>query len=328
MKIIIITDTFKEINGVVTTLVETKKELELRGHTVYVIEPSMFKTIKFYSYPDVHLSWNVWKIKKLIDQFLPDAVHIATEGPLGLAARLYLRFFKKNCEYTTGYHTKFPEYLKIYFGIPLLITYSYLKWFHRKSYSVLITTASMKHELELKGFKNLVIWSRGVNTQIFYPNFMNKNHIPKYLCVSRVSKEKNLDDFCKLNGHCILVGDGPYLSELKEKYPTVEFVGFKTGSDLAEYYRAADVFVFPSRSDTFGVVMIEALACGIPVAAYNVTGPKDIVTSGLNGYLGNDLQESVNKCLSLDKDLVYQSSKKWSWKTTTDTFEKSLRFFR
>lgn len=322
MKIAIVTDTWDAINGVVTTLRETKKELENRGHNVLIVDPSQFKSISFYQYPDVKLSLNIWKLFKILNDFCPDALHIATEGPIGLAAKFYARRHR-NIGYTTSYHTKFPEYLKIYFKIPVNFTYNYLRWFHQDSHRVLVTSNSMKTELENKKFKNIVTWSRGVDTEIFYPK-LKSNNIPVLLCVSRASKEKNLEEFCKLPGRKILVGDGPHLKKLQEQFSNVKFVGYKTGKELASYYQSADVFVFPSKSDTFGVVMIEALACGLPIAAYNVTGPRDIVIDGVNGVLGDDLAESVVRCLKLDQAMIYQTSKKWTWKSATDIFEDNL----
>lgn len=323
MKIAIITDTWFAINGVVTTLRATVRELELRGHQVLVVEPSQFKFLSFPKYPDIHLSINIFKLKTILDEFCPDAIHIATEGPLGLATRFYC-IQHREIFYTSSYHTKFPEYLQIYFNIPKTWTYRYLRWFHRISSRVLVTTQSMKTELELKGFSNLTIWGRGVDKDIFYPTKKVLNIEPILLCVSRASKEKNLEDFCKLKGRKILVGDGPHLSTLKRQFPDVEYVGYKTGSALADYYRQADVFVFPSKSDTFGVVIIEALACGTPVAAYPVTGPKDIIVSGKSGYLEELLSTSVEKCLKLDRAQVYKEAQRYTWKASTDIFEASL----
>lgn len=323
MKIAIVTDTWFAINGVVTTLRATAKELENRGHEVLVVEPSQFKFLSFPKYPDIHLVINIYKLKTILDNFSPDAIHIATEGPLGLAARFYCKRHR-DIPYTSSYHTKFPEYLYIYYKIPKKWTYAYLRWFHKISDRVLVTTQSMKVELQLLGFSRLTIWGRGVNTDIFYAKPRPLNSDPILLCVSRVSKEKNLEDFCNLKGRRILVGDGPYLNTLRNQFPDVEYVGYKTGSTLADYYRQADVFVFPSRSDTFGVVIIEALACGTPVAAYPVTGPKDIIVSGLTGYLSDSLAVSVEKCLSLNRKKVQAESQKYTWKAATDIFESSL----
>lgn len=323
MKIAIITDTWDTINGVVTTLKATVQELQARGHSVLVIEPSLFKTIPCYGYPEIRISLNLYRVKTLLDRFSPNAIHIATEGPLGLAARFYCRYHRE-IAHTSSYHTKFPEYLNIYYGLPLTFTYSYLRWFHSASNKVLIPTRSLREELETLKFKHLAIWSRGVDRDIFYPVDKQHTDIPVLLCVSRVSREKNLDVFCQLPGKKILVGDGPYLKELQDRYPDVIYVGYKTGHSLANFYQQADVFVFPSRSDTFGVVMIEAMACGTPVAAYPVTGPKDIVIEKVSGYLEDNLLDSVTKCLSLSREQVYQQSLQYTWKHATDIFESSL----
>jgi glycosyltransferase involved in cell wall biosynthesis len=328
MKIALITDTWNNVNGVVTTLRATVDELARRGHSVLVIEPSMFKTIPMFGYPEIRLSYNVWKVGKIIKNYDPDCIHIATEGPLGLAARWYCKIKSNQLPHNTSYHTKFPEYLKIQYGIPEKIGYFFMKIFHKYSHKVLVTTDSVRKELEIKGFTNLVVWSRGVDRLIFNSNFREKslNKTPTLLCVSRVSIEKGLDEFCKLNidGTKILVGDGPYLNELKEKYPNVIFTGYKHGTDLANYYANADVFVFPSKTDTFGVVMLEAIACGTPIAAFPATGPLDVVSVGVNGYLNNDLSIAIKQCLTLDRKKVEESSASFSWSACTDVFEQHL----
>jgi glycosyltransferase involved in cell wall biosynthesis len=326
MNIIIVTDTWNNVNGVVTTLKATIHELKSRGHTVKVIEPSQFFTIPMPKYPEVRLSIDVWKLGPMLED--ADAIHIATEGPLGCAARWYCKVRKRRIPHNTSYHTKFPEYLKIHHGIPVGIGYWFIRLFHKFSHRVLVTTPTMKKELNDKGFKNLVVWNRGVDQKLFNPSYRSKAPAfnPVLLCVSRVSYEKGLDDFCsiKTDGTKILVGDGPYLLDLKKKYPDVIFTGYKHGEELAKYYANADVFVFPSKSDTFGVVMLEAIACGTPVAAYPVTGPIDVITSGVNGELDNDLNQAISKCLLLDRDIVTKSSNQFTWQACTDVFEKNL----
>lgn len=328
MKILIITDTWHNINGVVTTLRATKQELENRSHEVQVIEPSQFKTVACPGYPEVKLSWNLWRMGKLISQANADCIHIATEGPLGIAARTYCKLKRDPIPYNTSYHTKFPEYLHVHHHIPESWGYFWMKLFHKYSHRVLVTNRSMQQELDQKGFKNLVVWNRGVDPTLF-------NHqydacwdwpTPILLCVSRVSPEKGLDDFCGLHttGTKVLVGDGPYMNHLRGKYPDVKFVGYKTGAELAQCYVSADVFVFPSKTDTFGVVMLEAIACGTPVAAYPVTGPLDVVQNGVNGVMHVDLQQAVNACVNLDTHQVSATSMKFSWQACTDVFEQNL----
>lgn len=326
MKIAIVTDTWDNVNGVVTTLKATATELLSRGHTVLVINPSQFRTVSAIGYPEIKLSWNLWHIKTILNRYKPDSIHIATEGPLGIAARLYCKF--RSLPYTTSYHTKFPEYLQMHYKIPTLISYAFMKWCHNTSHKVLVTTTTMKHELEHKGFTNLVVWSRGVNSSIFNSTTRKTNVAkkPVLVCVSRASVEKGLDDFCSIStsGTKILVGDGPYLPELKEKYKDVIFVGYKKGESLSHYYANADVFVFPSKTDTFGVVMLEAISCGTPVAAYPVTGPIDIIEPNINGYLHEDLLVAIEKCITICRNTTLDSSKKYTWSAATDIFETNL----
>ena len=326
MKIVIVTDTWNNVNGVVTTLKATVQELESRGHIVKIIEPSQFITVPMPKYPEVRLSINIWKLGPMLEG--ADAIHIATEGPLGCAARWYCKVRKRQIPHNTSYHTKFPEYLKIHYKIPTSVGYWLMRIFHKFSYRVLVTTSTMKKELSDRGFQNLVVWSRGVDKTLFNPSYRNKTFASKpiLLCVSRISYEKGLDDFCsiKIDGTKILVGDGPYLSDLKKKYPDVIFTGYKHGIELAKYYANSDVFVFPSKSDTFGVVMLEAIACGTPIAAYPVTGPIDVIVSGINGAMDNDLNQAIVKCLTINRNVVAKSSDHFTWQACTDVFEKNL----
>jgi glycosyltransferase involved in cell wall biosynthesis len=328
MKISLITDTWDNVNGVVTTLRATVQELETRGHVVQVIHPGLFKTFPMPGYPEIAISWNIWRVGPLLEEFEPDAIHIATEGPLGLAARWYCKVRKRSIPHNSSYHTKYPEYLKIHYKIPTSIGYWFLRLFHKFSHRVLVTTPTMAAELQAKGFKNLVVWSRGVDKSKFNPlgrkhNLASK---PVLLCVSRASPEKGLEDFCalKTTGTKLLVGDGPFLEYLKKTYPDVIYVGYKQGASLQHAYANADVFVFPSKSDTFGVVMLESIACGTPVAAYPVTGPIDVLTPGINGFLDADLSSAIEKCLELDRDAVYESSQQYTWSACTDIFEHNL----
>jgi glycosyltransferase involved in cell wall biosynthesis len=261
-----------------------------------------------------------------IKEISPDYIHIATEGPLGLWARAYLSL--AGIPHNTAYHTKFPEGLRKLFGIPESLTWRFVRWFHKHSGKVLTTTDSMVAELKAHGFSGEVIpWTRGVDRDIFHPGHREPN--PKYIlvCVARVSKEKNLEDFFKLDypgAHKIMVGDGPMLEKYKAQYPDVEFVGFKTGDDLAEYYRIADVFVFPSRWETFGIVMIEAMACGTPVAAYPCQGPEDVIDQGITGFMEEDLATAVHRCLGLNRDRVCEGSQRWSWEKAWQIFRDNL----
>ena len=329
MRICIVTDTWNDVNGVCTTLKNTVNELTSMQHEVLVIEPSQFKTFKAPKYPEVKLSWNIWKVGQKIRKFDPDAIHIATEGPLGFAARWYCKVERRSIPHNTSYHTKFPEYMNQMYKLPLSCGYYAMRWFHKFSTKVLVTTESMRQELLAHGFERLEVWSRGVDSIIFNPNASIgtiTSARPILLCVSRASIEKGLDDFCQIQttGTKIMVGGGPYLEELKSKYSDVKFLGYKHGAVLAHLYANADVFVFPSKSDTFGVVMLEANACGTPIAAYPVTGPRDIIIQGLNGYMSDNLEEAVTEALKCDRAAVAKNALKYSWRTCTMTFLNNL----
>jgi glycosyltransferase involved in cell wall biosynthesis len=266
---------------------------------------------------------------KKIAEINPDYIHIATEGPLGLWARKYLSL--AGIRHNTAYHTKFPEGLRKLFGIPESFTWRFVRWFHKHSGKVLTTTDSMVKELQAHGFSGEIVpWTRGVDRAIFDPT-LRENFPGKYLlCVSRVSKEKNLEAFFELDcpGYQkIMVGDGPMLETYKKQYPDVTFTGFKTGVELARYYANAEVFVFPSQWETFGIVMIEAMACGTPVAAYNCQGPADVIDQGVTGFMVEEregLQVAIDKCLKINRDDVYRVSRRWSWDRAWEIFRDNL----
>lgn len=329
LKILLITDAWHpQVNGVVTTLSNLVDQARKYGDIVHVYHPRRCK-IRFalWFYPEIEIGIpNPIHVRKLLKRQKWDHVHIATpEGTLGISfSRICSRL---KITFSTSCHTKFPEFVNAKWKfIPVELGWKWMRHIYSGTTTILTTTDSMVQELKDKGFvQDIQSWTRGVDRSIFYPsNRPNENII---LCVSRVSQEKGLDDFCQLNipnTRKILVGDGPYLKSLKEKYDDVEFVGKKTGIELGDYYRNASVFVFPSKADTFGVVNIEALACGTPVAAYPVTGPKDIIEEGVNGYLSENLSEAVQKCLYLDREVVYISSKKWSWENCYKQFSDIL----
>jgi len=329
VKICIVSDTYNDVNGVCTTLKNTVRELKAMNHEVLVIEPSQFKTFPCPGYPEVKLSLNIWRVGQKIRAFNPDAIHIATEGPLGFAARWYCKVEKRSIPHNTSYHTKFPEYLHKMYHIPVDWGYVAMRLFHKFSTRVLVTTETMKRELAARGFERLDVWNRGVDTTMFNPNAgigHMSAHRPILLCVSRASVEKGLDDFCQLSttGTKMMVGDGPYLEILKAKYPDVKFLGYKHGVILAHFYAQADVFVFPSKTDTFGVVMLEANACGTPVAAYPVTGPLDVIVEGVNGSMNDNLAVAVENALLCDRKSVVAHAQKYSWRDCTLTFLKNL----
>jgi len=325
--ILIITDNLKDqINGVVTTYKNIEACATRDGYNVVVLDPGWFRYIDCPGYNEVKIAYPR-NLGKKIEEISPDYIHIATEGPLGLWARAYLSL--GNIRHNTAYHTKFPEGLRKLFGIPESLTWRFVRWFHKHSGKVLTTTDSMVRELKEHGFDGEVIpWTRGVDRDIFNPSSRNRQDDGKVLvCVSRVSKEKNLEEFFKLeypNSRKIMVGDGPMLETYKKKYPDVEFVGFKTGLDLAEYYANADVFVFPSRWETFGIVMIEAMACGTPVAAYPCQGPEDVIDEGITGCMNEDLKQAVKDALMLDRTRVWEGSSRWTWERAWEIFRDNL----
>jgi glycosyltransferase involved in cell wall biosynthesis len=324
--ILIVTDNLPEqINGVVTTYKNLEAQAVADGYNIVYLDPSRFPHINAPRYPEVKLSW-VRQLGKKIKEIQPDHIHIATEGPVGLACRVWCD--RKGLTYNTAYHTKFPEGIKKLLGVPEFITWSYVRWFHKHSGKVLTTTETMVNDLVDHGFDGTVIpWTRGVDREIFNPSHRVET-VSKYLvCVSRVSKEKNLEDFFEMDfpGYLkVMVGDGPMLETYRKKYPDVHFTGFKTGIQLAQYYANAEAFVFPSRWETFGIVMIEAMACGTPVAAYPAAGPMDVIREGSTGFMEKDLSTAVYRCLGLDRNKVLEYSMEWSWEHCWKIFKDNL----
>jgi glycosyltransferase involved in cell wall biosynthesis len=326
-RILVVTDNVREqINGVVTTFRNIEIAAKHDGYQIEYLDPSHFSSIAAPGYPEVRLAWPK-RIGRKIECQHPDYIHIATEGPVGLAARLWLD--RKGWRYNTSYHTKFPEFIQRIYGVPEWITYAYVRWFHKHSGRVLTTTETMVNDLRAHGFcGDIRAWTRGVDRRVFDPGLRNRSGGDKILLnVGRVSKEKGLEDFCKLSipgTRKIVVGDGPYRAELESRYPDVEFVGAKTGRALAEYYANADVFVFPSKTDTFGVVIIESLAVGTPVAAYPVPGPRDILEPGITGYMSPCLSDAVEICLDYPRNKVIDASQKWTWESCWQIFRDNL----
>jgi glycosyltransferase involved in cell wall biosynthesis len=325
-KILVITDNLPEqINGVVTTYKNLESYAFADGYTIDYIDPRRYRYIDCPKYNEVKLS-APFNIGKTIQASNPDYIHIATEGPIGLFARNYLTV--AGLRYNTAYHTKFPEGLKTILGIPEFITWPLIRWFHSNSHKVLTTTPSMVTSLVTNGFKNNIIsWTRGVDRSVFYPDLTKyEESSAPILYVGRVSKEKNIEAFLDLPFRMpkVVVGDGPHRKYLQFKYPDATFVGYKTGKELAHYYQTARVFVFPSKWDTFGIVQLEAMACGTPVAAFNVQGPRDVVDHNLTGCLHRSLEQAVLDALKLDRDDVAKNSMKWSWKNAWQIFKDSL----
>ena len=329
MKIMIVTDAWKpQVNGVVRTLKNTTRELTALGHRVELVTPLEFRTVPCPTYPEIRLSLFARRgVHARINAFGPDALHIATEGPLGLAARAYA--LKHGIPFTTAYHTRFPEYVEARFRIPTSATYRFLRWFHGPSLAVMAPTPVVKADLEKHGFTNVVLWTRGVDLDIFHPmesKVLNTAR-PIFLYVGRVAVEKNVEAFLKLDlpGSKWVAGEGPALAELKSRYPQVNYLGVLSQAELAKVYAAADVFVFPSRTDTFGLVLLEALACGTPVAAYPVTGPIDVLGNGDAGAMNEDLREACLDALKIDRATARAWAERFSWQAASEQFAAHLK---
>ncbi|MCB0340923.1 MAG: glycosyltransferase family 1 protein [Pseudobdellovibrionaceae bacterium] len=327
MRIAIVTDAwYPQVNGVVRTLNATREHLESQGHQVFILAPDEKLTLPCPTYSEIRLSLTPYRrVSKTLLRLKPDSIHIATEGPLGWAARYFCKFH--DYDFTTAFHTKFPEYVHARTKIPEDWTYGVLRRFHRPSSCTMVTTQSMEESLAARGFSRLRRWGRGVDLALFGPqhrlNLDGKS--PVLLYVGRVAIEKNLEAFLSLDvqGTKYVVGDGPQLAEYRAKYPQVHFVGPKFGQDLAEYYASADVFVFPSRTDTFGLVMIEALASGTPVAAFPVTGPIDILNEDV-GCMHEDLGVAVAGALSKSRNRCHEYAQMFSWENAAAQFVENL----
>lgn len=331
MKICIATDAWHpQINGVVTTLSRTAETLRGWGHEILLLTPDRFKTLPCPSYPEIRLSLVMpATINRMLVEFDPDAVHIATEGTLGWTTRSACRAL--GLAFTTSYHTRFPEYLRLRAPVPLPLSYALLKSFHRAACRTM-AAPTIIDELEAKGFTNLAPWSRGVDTTLFRPRMGQpfKHKSPLFVFVGRVAPEKNLPGFLDLDlpGEKWVIGDGPALAAMRRQYPQVRFTGAKRGEDLARHLAAADVFVFPSLTDTFGIVLLEANACGVPVAAFPVTGPKYIVREGINGCLDADLRAAVLRALLISRTACRQYAANYSWEACTRQFLSNLAINR
>ncbi|MBX2878734.1 MAG: glycosyltransferase family 1 protein [Granulosicoccus sp.] len=324
MKIAIVTDAwYPQTNGVVNSLSQTGKCLEQMNHKVIFVTPKPFKTIPLPTYPSIRLAlFPKSKVFKTLDDFDPDAIHVATEGPLGMAGRSWA--VKRKKKFTTSYHTQFPEYVRLRAPIPVSLTYRFLRWFHGKAERVMVPTESQRKKLVEWRFQNVVIWTRGVDTETFHPagkSFLSDER-PISVYMGRVAVEKNIEAFLQLDlpGTKYVIGDGPDREQLEQKYPEPRYVGFKYGKELVSYLSACDVFVFPSKTDTFGLVLLEAMACGLPVAAYPVTGPIDIVRQGETGVLDKDLGLATKKALELDPARAREYAEVHSWESATSQF--------
>ena len=336
MKIALVTDAWlPQVNGVVTTLVELCKELAAAGHTVEVIEPGMFPTRPCPGYPGIDLAVSPKRLlTDKLDAFQPDAIHLATEGPLGWAGRRYC--LQRKLAFTTAFHTKFPEILNAAARVPVSWGYALFRHFHRPSSGVMVPTQSVLRMLEIRGFRNLRSWTHGVDTELFkfcatpqdLPSLQGLKR-PVALFVGRVSYEKNIEAFLKMPfpGSKVVCGVGPVETQLKQRFPGVTWLGLMKRPDLAELYASADVFVFPSHADTFGLVMAEAMACGTPVAAYPVDGPLEVLgrlhddgQRSLGGAMNSDLQKASYQALAVPRQEARSRALDFSWSHASSLF--------
>ena len=332
MRILVATDAWEpQINGVVRTIARTIIECRAMGHEVDLVEPGQFKTIPLPTYAEIKLAMGCYgPIQERLKAFEPEAIHIATEGPIGLATRRICLEWK--LPFTTSYHTRFPEYVSARLPVPVSAGYAYMKWFHKPSGRVMVATATMREELERHGFRNISQWTRGVDTKLFRSGageaFEDLKR-PIWLNVGRIAVEKNLEAFLKLDlpGTKVAVGEGPQREELQRRYPQAVLPGPMFGSELAAAYASADVFVFPSLTDTFGLVILEAMACGTPVAGFTVPGPADLIPGSGAGALADGeggLKAACLEALKLDRGAVRAYAERFSWRACAEEFVRNL----
>jgi len=323
MKILVATDAWHpQVNGVVRTLTMMAEAAKGFGVEVSFLTPQTFRTVALPSYPDLRLAlpWSA-EIARLIEAAGADSVHIATEGPIGLLVRRYCR--KHGLPFTTSFHTRFPEYVSARSPIPESWVWTMLRWFHRPSQAVLAATPALATELRMRGFRKVVLWSRGVDTSLFHPRDVDLClPEPVFLCVGRLAVEKNLEAFLDLDlpGTKLIVGDGPARAQLERNYPEAVFLGARHGEELASIYAGADVFVFPSKTDTFGLVLLEALASGLPVAAFPVTGPRDVIGTAPVGVLNDDLRKACLRALGIPRQACVAFAAGHTWEASARVF--------
>ena len=323
-RIAIVTDAWHpQVNGVVRTLSATCDGLAASGHETLVFGPDRFRTIPCPGYSTIRLAIGAGRrLGRQLAEFAPHAVHIATEGPLGLAGRAFC--LAHNWLFTTAYHTRIPEYLHARCGMPLAWSYAALRRFHAPSQGVMVATETMRRELAAHGFSHLVAWTRGVDTKLFRPGCAPAVELPRpvFLYVGRVAVEKNLPAFLDLDlpGSKLVVGDGPSLSAMKRRYPQAHFAGAQSGEALVRHYAAADVMVLPSRTETFGLVMLEALACGVPVAAFPSAGPSDVIGDSGAGIIDEDLRRAACAALEIPRERCLAHARRFSWQASIDQF--------
>jgi glycosyltransferase involved in cell wall biosynthesis len=324
MRVLVATDAWHpQVNGVVRTLTSLDTSARKLGLTLAFLTPEGFPSIPLPTYPDLRIALpNARDIARRVEQYAPDAIHVATEGPIGHAVRRYC--LDHGLPFTTSYATRFPEYISARIPIPVSWSYAVLRRFHSAATVTMVSTLSLMAELARRKFINLVMWTRGVDTELFTPNDAFDPGFPRpiFLSVGRIAVEKNLEAFLSLDlpGTKVVIGQGPQEAELRRRFPTAKFLGLKQGRALSAHMAAADVFVFPSLTDTFGVVQLEALACGVPIAAYPVTGPQDVVGNRPIGVLDPDLRTACMGALQISRDACRSFALSCSWETSARQF--------
>jgi glycosyltransferase involved in cell wall biosynthesis len=331
MRILVATDAWHpQVNGVVRTLTMMAEAAKTFDVDISFLTPQSFRTFAMPSYPDLRVALPYQaKIARLIAEARPDSIHIATEGPIGLLVRRYCR--KHRLPFTTSFHTRFPEYISARLPVPESWIWRALRRFHGPSQAVMAATPALATELRLRGFRNVVLWPRGVDASHFHPRDVDLGlPRPIFVCVGRVAVEKNLEAFLDLDlpGTKLIVGDGPERAALARKYPQAVFLGARQGETLAEAYAAADVFVFPSKTDTFGLVLLEALASGLPVAAFPVTGPRDVIGTAPVGALNDDLRIACLSALTISPQACLEFAGKHTWEASARAFVDNITGIR
>jgi glycosyltransferase involved in cell wall biosynthesis len=328
MRILILTDAwYPQVNGVVRTLDSVATELRAMGDEVRFVTPDLFANLPCPTYPEIRLALvTPRRIAAIVDEFRPDAIHIATEGPIGLAGRHAC--LARGLVFTTSFHTRFPEYVHARCRLPVSAGYRMVRWFHGAAHSTMVATETLRRELASRGFGRLALWTQGVDAALFHPGAKDlvAGPRPVWLYVGRVAVEKNIEAFLALDigGTKVVVGDGPLIDRLRRRYRAVQFAGTQSGAALAAYYATADVFVFPSRTDTFGNVLLEALACGVPVAAYPVPGPRDVINGCPVGVLDEDLAGAARRALAISPDACRAFALRRTWRDSALQFRGNL----
>ena len=328
MRVLVATDAWHpQVNGVVRTLEALARSARDLGVDIQFLSPQGFRSMPMPTYPSLRLALpSARAIAARIQEIEPDSIHIATEGPIGWAARAYCR--RHGFAFTTSYTTRFPEYVSVRTGMPLALGYAVMRQFHAASSMVMVATDSLRHELAGRGFRRLGFWTRGVDTNLFRPDEPAELDLPRpiFMTMGRVAVEKNLEAFLALDlpGTKVVIGDGPQLTTLQQRYPGTVFLGEKKGRELSAHLAAADVFVFPSLTDTFGVVQLEALACGVPVAAFPVTGPLDVISDRPIGALSEDLRAACLRALEMSRETCRNFALERSWESSARQFMANL----